>query len=183
MREHDDPGHLKPDEIRINETFSDVQRAYVEQKVNESLKDFPAREKVAEFLRVIAQTFGEETVFHNGNSTDVYHQMEIIDLKTQLIYSVHSESHTPRYVYSDLRIEALGTDLSILILTDDNRYPNPCVYIDQKRIDEKPRQRKIAARFLPEYAKDPNGVNKDIKLHCQRIWELVQEQYLKPPTK
>jgi hypothetical protein len=54
------------------------------------------------------------------------------------------------------------------------------VIVGQEALNGKLRQRKAAAKYLPEYAKDPNSVNRDIKNHCKRIWELAREKYFSP---
>ena len=183
MVEKADQRHPRQDVAQDSKTISETERAYVEQKVTALLKSVPEKMAVEEFFRVIAQTFGEKIVYDNDESTSIYNSLDIIDPLTDLVYSISCQYHTPFFVCSDLSIGALDSLSGVSIWPRSEPSPIPTVFVGNKPLSKDPEQQIAAARFLPEYTKDPKNLGKDIAWHSRVIWELVREQFLTPSTK
>lgn len=183
MVEQVDQHYLGQDVTQALNAISEAERTYTEKRVNMLLKDVPNKMAVEEFFRVIAQTFGKETVYDNGESKSIYNSLDLVDPLTDLVYSIRCQHHTPFFVCADLTIGALDSLSEVSICPRTTPLRLPTVFIGKRQITGKPQEQINGARFLPEHAKNPKNLGKDVAMHCKVIWELVKEQNLKPPAK
>jgi hypothetical protein len=177
----------KPDTIRV---FSESLRGVIEQRAAILLRSVPEKVAVKNYITLIAQAFGEETVgkLNYPERTYCHYNLRLVDPNTSLVYSIESFRSSLNTAHNHIVIDTLEDELKedlengiYIYPTEEFHLAFPRVVIGKEALNGKFRQRKAAAKYLPEYAKDPKGVNRDIKNHCQRIWELAREKYFTPP--